>query len=139
MNLAGGSGSVHPVRRTFIHQQDFGLHGQSTSNADTLFHPAGDFLTVAYPVHGTCGREPDCAWSTGVAQACSWSFKTGIYRQGERFQTARQPRQQRVVLEHHRALRAGFIHFFAIQDDPSKGGLTQAGHNVRTVDLPQPE
>ena len=33
-----------------------------------------------------------------------------------------EPRKKRVVLEYHRAIRPGFRHLPAIEDDPTRGG-----------------
>ncbi|KAI3492655.1 hypothetical protein L1887_42709 [Cichorium endivia] len=90
--------------KRFIHQQDFRLHRQRAGNADALLHAAGDLpraLVQGVPhlhaVEVVLNPLPALCLAHAVA-------KHVIDRQGHVVE-AGEPRQQRMVLEHHGTFR----------------------------------
>ncbi|MNZ92294.1 hypothetical protein D3C78_1113150 [compost metagenome] len=107
--------------KRLIHQQHFWLHRQRPRNTHALLHPAGDFprtfmqrMTHLHAVEIVFDPRFALRFAHGAAENL-------IDRQRHVVETG-QPRQQRVVLEHHRALRARPGNFAVIADQPTFRG-----------------
>ena len=110
--------------KRLIHQQYLWLHSQSSGDTDTLLHTTGNFIRAL--VQGVCHvnqfevvLDPVFHFSFGfLALEYAFNREFNVLVSG-------QPGQQRVVLEHHGALRAWLVHFFTAQYNATLSGLVQ--------------
>ena len=130
-------GTGQRIQRTkgFIHEQHLGLHGQGPGDAHALLHATGNFVRLL--VHGM-GHVHQL--QVMFHPVTNLGFRLGFLehlldRQLHIFER-RQPRQQRMVLEYHRPLRAGFGDFLLVQNHPAIGSLQQAGDDIEHCGFP---
>ncbi|WDT78402.1 MAG: hypothetical protein MPW14_14445 [Candidatus Manganitrophus sp.] len=105
-----------------VHQQHLRPHGQRPGDADALLHAAGD-------LGRTLLRRLRQADQVQRAMAATRAFcslrlicrKPASTASGT-LSSAGQPRQQRVVLEHHAAVGAGPVNLVPLQDNDAQVG-----------------
>ena len=116
--------------KRFIHQQDLRLHRQRTGNANALFHAAGDFrrpFVQGMPHLDAIEIVFDPLLALRLAHGAA---KDLIHRQRNVVE-AGEPRQQRMVLKHHRTLRSWPGDFAVIANQPTFGRQGDHGNQVQ--------
>ena len=124
-----GAGQRVQRAERFVEQQHFGLHRQGSGNADALLHAAGDFAGALLRGGGQTDHRQH---RIGARLELGFAFgggKHALDRQIDVFK-AGQPRQQRVVLKHHGALRAGASDFAVGAQQYTLRGQGQPGDQV---------
>ena len=115
----------------FVHQQDLRIVGQRPGNRHPLHHAAGQLLGV---VVGETRQADfidvviDDLLALRRRHAATLEAELDVLPHG-------QPREQRVALEHHAAIRAGALHLLTADVDLSFRGLIQAGREVQQTRL----
>ncbi|MCY1403393.1 hypothetical protein D9M71_185730 [compost metagenome] len=111
----------------FVHQQDLRVVGQRAGDGDALHHPAGQLLGV---VVGKAAQAHfidvvvDNILALRRRHAAPLEAELDVLPHG-------QPREQRVALEHHAAIRAGAFHLLAADVDLPRRRFRQAGGEVQ--------
>ena len=122
-----------------VHQQHLRLHRQRAGDADALLHAAGDLVRPL----GRGVRHADQLERRLGARSCSCAVVSLLAEHALDRQVhvleAGQPGQQRVVLEHHRALRAGRGDLAVVAEQHAAGRRVRPAIRLSSVDLPQPE
>ena len=115
LGLQLGAGEGVERRQRLVEQQHFGIQRERARDGDALAHAAGELGRLAV---GRV-RQPD---HVDVAPDASDAFgfflaaEHGIDRE-RNIALDRQPRQQRIALKHHAALRPGLRHGLAAEED----------------------
>ena len=113
-----------------VAEQDARLGGQRAGDADALLHAAGDFLRilvqrVAHVHQRQVVLDPVAPFALVHA-----ALEQLVHRHFDVLVDG-QPGQQRMVLEHHAAVRARPAHFLAVENHPAEAGLQQPGDDVQ--------
>ncbi|OIQ73712.1 hypothetical protein GALL_446500 [mine drainage metagenome] len=127
--LQPGTGEGVERAEWLVHQQHLGFHGQSPGDAHALLHAAGNFMRV--PVR--CVRQADelqRSMGAGLELLRAFSGCEHALHAEMHVAEAGQPGQQRVILEHHRAIRPGRGNFAAIADHHAGTRQGEAGEEV---------
>ncbi|MNQ66294.1 hypothetical protein D3C85_807840 [compost metagenome] len=115
----------------FVHQQDLRVIGQCAGNGDTLHHPAGQLLGV---VVGKAAQAHFVHVVIDDVLALRRRHATPLEAELDVL-PHRQPREQRVALEHHAAVRAGAFDLLAANVNLTRGRFGQAGGEIQQARL----
>ena len=113
-----------------VEQQHLRLHRQRAGDADALLHAAGDLRRpLVLGVRHVHQLEVVHAPSRGARRATSLPRNT-LSTASCDVVVDGQPRQQRVVLEHHGAVRARLVDLAVLEEHAAGGRLEQPGDDV---------
>ncbi|MNI70606.1 hypothetical protein D3C73_1264280 [compost metagenome] len=115
----------------FVHQQDLRVIGQCAGNGDTLHHPAGQLFGV---VVGKAAQAHFVHVVIDDVLALRRRHATPLEAELDVL-AHRQPREQRVALEHHAAVRAGAFDLLAANVNLTRGRFGQAGGEIQQARL----
>jgi hypothetical protein len=130
--------SASSAPKALVHQPHRGFHCQRAGNAHALLHGAGDLVRALGRSVGHAHefqRGPRTLAQMGRRLLVA---EDTLHRQVHVVQ-ATQPGQQRVVLEHQAAVRAGPIQFAVVQQRHAGSGRGQPHTRFSGVALPQAE
>ncbi|MNZ94607.1 hypothetical protein D3C78_1137200 [compost metagenome] len=114
-----------------VHQQDLWIVGQRPGDGDTLHHAAGQLLGVVV------GKAAQAHFvDVVIDDVLALRRRHAAPLEAELDVLAhRQPREQRVALEHHAAIRTGAFHLLAADVNLARGRFGQAGGEVQQARL----
>ena len=124
-----GAGQCVECAKRFVQQQHLGFHAQRTGNADALFHTAGNFTRSLLRGGGQAHHGERRFGARLELRPILRRAEDALDRQVHVFM-AGEPGQQRMVLKHHRALRAGAGDFPVGAQQGALRWRGQAGHQV---------
>ncbi len=127
--LQPGTGEGVERAERLVHQQQLGLHRQSPGDADALLHTAGNFVWM-FVCRVRQANEFQSRLGAGLELRLGFACAEHALHAEVDVAVAGHPRQQRVVLEHHGAVRAWRVNFAAVAHHHARGWQRESGDEV---------
>ncbi len=110
----------------FVHQQHLRAGGERTHDADTLFHAARElFRIMVFKREQARESEQRACGLLAVTADHTLLLETELDVLAHR-----QPREQRVLLKHHAAIRARLVGDLAVDRERARAGRNEPGNHV---------
>ncbi len=124
LHLATGLGVERAER--LVHDEDARVVGQRAGDGDALFHTTGEFMRIRiFKFRQADHVEPLTGLRIGGGRGLAVHFQAEHH-----IALHRKPREERVALKDHAAIRPGSGDGLAIQKDFAAARLVQAGHDA---------
>ena len=112
-----------------VEQQHLRLHGERAGETDALLHAAGN-LRRPLVLGMRHLHQLEIVHGPGVALGARFRAGEHLVDREPHVVVDGEPGQQRVVLEHDRAVGAGLIDLAFLEQDAAQGGSNEARHDV---------
>ncbi len=111
-----------------VEQEDLGVVGQRAGQGRALLHAAGQRARIVM-LEAARARRARCSWA--ATRACSPAAMPFSRNPKRMFSLDGQPGEERVGLKDHAAVGAGAAHRRAVDEDPTRGRLIEAGDDAQ--------